>query len=149
MINGGYARGFTLSARFSLCVWVNLRASGALSALVLSAEGGARARTGNVLCVVVEIWASGACGSACGVSGMEELHLITEKGAEPSAVKRLLGAVADLRSSQVLRAAFGHLSLFGALVAYTALGGLVSKLILYSSHRFAGAFGWRAAAKLL
>jgi ABC-type Mn2+/Zn2+ transport system permease subunit len=67
----------------------------------------------------------GACGR--GLPGMEDLHLITDKSAaEPSAVKRLLGAFAGLRSSQVLRAALGHLSLFGALVAYTALGGLVS-----------------------
>lgn len=64
------------------------------------------------------------------LGGMEELHLITDKGAEPSsAVKRLVGAFAGLRSSQVVRAAFGHLSLFGALVAYTALGGLVSKTL--------------------
>jgi hypothetical protein len=64
---------------------------------------------------------------------MEELHLITEKGAaaEPSAVKRLVGAVAGLRSSQVVRAALGHLSLFGALVAYTALGGLVRANTFY------------------
>lgn len=73
--------------------------------------------------------------SACGaevhglLGSMEELHLITDKGAEPSTVKRLVGAFAGLRSSQVVRAAFGHLSLFGALVAYTALGGLVSKTL--------------------
>jgi len=99
------------------------------------AASGARART----CSVRVVSCLGACGR--GLPGMEDLHLITDKGAaEPSAVKRLLGAVAGLRSSQVLRAALGHLSLFGALVAYTALGGLVSNNAFNTLLIFFGLF---------
>jgi len=52
--------------------------------------------------------------------------------ASTATAKRFCSAVAGLKSNQLLRSALGHLSLFGALVLYTAAGGLVRKRFILS-----------------